>query len=191
MSGWLGEVQSGVVGCVKLLGFREDWRRHFDVSATGVARSFIGVVLALPGFAFTAMSINHLAAENPTMVGTDVSISVTEFLLVWVRFWFLFPVVAAITVMVLGAKDRFSSWLVVHNWMVFTSIYFQASLWALYMSGLFNAEALLGIMGIFFMARFLIHWRVAIGSLGLPLAMASAAAAIPLVADMIMQELVA
>jgi hypothetical protein len=67
MIGWITRSAPGVTGCFALLTFKEDWRKHFDVSSEGVGRSFLGVILAIPAFAFTVASANHLVAENPSI----------------------------------------------------------------------------------------------------------------------------
>ncbi len=191
MNGLIAEIESNVRGCFAILSFREDWRRHFDMTTRGVARSFLGVVLALPAFVFTAFSVNHLVAENPTLVMAEATIPVAEIAMIWARFWLVFPIMAAIAVIALNTRHRYSSWLVTHNWMVFTLIHIQALLWAIYMAGLISASGLLSIMSFYLMARFLVHWRVAVVSLGLPFGLSIAAAGIPLAADLIVRGLLA
>lgn len=187
----INEARQGVIGCFKLLAFREDWRSHFDVSAGGVGRSFAGVILALPAFAFSVASVNHLVAENPTLAGADAGFQIGEAVLVWIRFWLLFPLVAAATAMLLKVTDRYAKWLVVHNWTVFTLIHIQAFFFALYMAGLADGAALASLLAVYQLARLLVHWRVAIGALGLPAVMSAAAAAIPLLVEQLFMFLVA
>ena len=191
MSVLLNEARQGVIGCFKLLAFRNDWRSHFDVSTRGVARSFAGVVLALPAFVFTVASVNHLVAENPTLADGGAGFQIGEAVLVWARFWLLFPLVAVATAMLLKVTDRYAKWLVVHNWTVFVLIHIQAFFFALYMAGLADAAALAALLGIYQLARLLVHWRVAIGALGLPAVMSAAAAAIPLLVEQLFMFLIA
>ncbi len=191
MIGLITETRAAMVGCLKVLTLKDDWRDHFDVSTEGVARSFAGVILAIPAFAFTVGSANHLVATEPTLVAPDAAISLGETFLIWARFWILFPLAAALTAMLLGLSKRYASWLVVHNWMTFALIHIQAVFWALYMAGLADARSFVAFLGTYQVMRLLIHWRVAIASLGLPMGISVAAAGIPLVADLIMRTLLA
>ncbi len=185
------EARQGVIGCFRLLAFRDDWRGYFDVSPGGVARSFAGIILALPAFAFAVAGVNHLVAETPTAAAPDAGFDLTEAVLVWIRFWLLFPLIAAATALLLGVTDRYAKWLVVHNWMVFVLIHIQAFCFVLYMAGLADAAALASLLTIYQLARLLVHWRVAAGALGLPVVMAGAASAIPLIVEQIFIHLIA
>jgi hypothetical protein len=191
MNGLIAEVRAAMAGCLKVLTFKEDWRDHFDVSSEGVMRSFLGIILALPAFMFTVNSANYLVASEPTMVDGDAMITVGEAVLIWARFWLVFPIVAAGTVMLLGASNRFASWLVVHNWMTFALIHFQALFWALYVAGLADARSFVAFLGTYQILRLLVHWRVALATLGISLPLSVAAAGIPLVADIIIRTLLA
>jgi len=183
MISWIHEVRAGLTGCFALLTFKDDWRKHFDVSAQGVGRSFIGIILAVPAFAFTVASANHLVAENPMLVAPGSEITLAEAALIWLRFWFLFPIVAAGTAMVLKVSDRYAKWLVVHNWMVLALIHVQALMWAFYMAGFADAQSFVALLGSYTFLRLFVHWRVAAGALGVSIWLAAAAAGIPLVAD--------
>jgi hypothetical protein len=191
MIGWVNEVRAGVTGCFALLTFKDDWRKHFDVSAEGVGRSFLGVILAIPAFAFTVASANHLVAENPDLVTAEARITLMESALIWLRFWFLFPIVAAGTAMLLRVSDRFAKWLVVHNWMVFTLIHIQALFWAFYMAGLADAQSFVALLASYTFLRLFVHWRVAAGALGVPVWLAAAAAGIPLLTDTVVRMVLA
>lgn len=177
------DMRSGVVGVFALLAFRPDWRKHFDVSAEGVARSFAGVILALPAFIFLIVGVNYFYAENAAYYTSDVSYSLMDAVLSWARFWLLFPVVAAAVVMMMGLKDRYASWLVVHNWTVFVLVHIQALLLALYPAGLADPAAIGQVMSLYGFLRLFVHWRVAHGAMGVPPFLAAAAAGIPLIID--------
>ena len=176
-------MRSGVAGVFALLTFRPDWRKHFDVSAEGVARSFSGVILALPAFFFLIVGVNYFYAENAAAYTADMRFTLVDAVISWARYWLLFPVVAAGVVMVMGLKDRFASWLVVHNWTVFVLVHVQALLLALYPAGLADPGAIGQAMTLYSLLRLFIHWRVAQGAMGLPPIMAAAAASIPLIID--------
>lgn len=176
-------MRSGVVGVFALLMFKKDWRKHFDVSAEGVARSFSGVILALPAFAFLIYGVNYFYAENAAAYSSEMRFTLLDAVISWARFWLLFPVVAAGVVMVMGLKDRFASWLVVHNWTVFVLVHVQALLLALYPAGLADPGAISQAMSLYGMLRLFVHWRVAHGSMALPPVMAIVAAGIPMIID--------
>lgn len=177
------DMRSGVVGVFALLMFKKDWRKHFDVSAEGVARSFSGVILALPAFAFLIIGVNYFYAENAIAYTSDMHFTLLDAIISWARFWLVFPVVAAAVVMVMGLKDRFASWLVVHNWTVFVLVHIQALLLALYPAGLADPGAISQAMMLYGLLRLFVHWRVAQGAMGIPPIMAAAAASIPLILD--------
>lgn len=179
----LEDAKAGVRGVFALLAFRDGWRSHFDVSAEGVTRSFAGVVLALPAYVFLIVSANHFVAENPDLVSADASVTLLSAAISWARFWLLFPILAAGMVWLLGAKDRYAPWLVVHNWTVFVLVHVQALIWALYGAGLADPAALAALVSLYQFLRLFIHWRVAHGALGLPPGLAAAAAGVPLVID--------
>ena len=177
------DMRSGVVGVFALLMFKSDWRKHFDVSAEGVARSFSGVVLALPAFAFLIFGVNYFYADNVDVYASDFRYTLLDAVISWARFWLLFPVVAAIVALVMDLKDRFASWLVVHNWTVFVLVHIQALLLALYPAGMADAGAIAQTLMLYSILRLFVHWRVAQGAMGLPPIKAAAAAAIPLIMD--------
>ncbi|MFW6412756.1 MAG: hypothetical protein ACOC0V_01340 [Oceanicaulis sp.] len=179
----LAETASSMRGVWRMLTFRSDWKTYFNVTETGVARSFLGVILALPAFALMVAAVNHFAAENPAIASMEARITLGEAALIWARFWLVFPVLAAVMAMVLSVRDRFASWLVVHNWAVFSLIHLQAAYWALYAAGLADAQALGSLVAIYQIVRLFVHWRVAHAALGLPIGLSTLAAAVPLVAD--------
>ncbi|XBQ16449.1 MAG: hypothetical protein ABL308_00900 [Oceanicaulis sp.] len=179
----LAETLASARGVWRMLTFRSDWKSYFNVTETGVARSFLGVVLALPAFALLVASVNHFAAENPAIASAEARITGIEALAIWARFWLVFPVLAAIMAMVLNVRGRFASWLVAHNWAVFVLIHLQAAYWALYAAGLADAQALGSLVAIYQMVRLYVHWRVAHAALGLPIGLSTLAAAVPLIAD--------
>lgn len=185
----LNEARLGVRGVFALLGFRPGWRAAFNVSRDGIARSFIGLVAALPAFWFMIEAVNFYAAENPDLSSAETFVTPGEAVVTWLRFWVLFPVVAWLVCLMMDLKDRFAAWLVVHNWTVFVLVHVQALFWALYMAGLADPASLGALLGVYQFARLLVHWRVAQGALGLPPGLAAAAAGVPLIADLLLLRL--
>ncbi|WBQ09084.1 hypothetical protein L2D01_09270 [Hyphomonadaceae bacterium ML37] len=188
----LADASLRVRGVFAMLAFRPGWRGHFDVTPLGVGRSFNGVILALPAFYLTVAGFNALAADNPALYGPDAATtSFGEAAGAWLRIWGLFPLTAFLTVAILGIRERLGAWLAVHNWAVFVLLHVQALIWALYLAGLANATAVQGLLSLYMLARYFVHWRVAHGALGLPPVLAGAAAAIPLVIEAIVIALLA
>lgn len=179
----LRHMQEGVSGVIALLGFKPDWRKHFDVSVDGVAYSFAGVFLALPAYVFLIACINYLVAENPMLFSPEATISLAEMAMGWARFWLLFPITAALMCYLLGVQDRFASWLITHNWTVFLLVHVQLLIFMLYPLGLADSTAIGSALSLYTLLRIVIHVRVAHASLGLPIPYAVAAAAIPMMID--------
>jgi len=188
----LADANRRVRGVFAMLAFRPGWRGHFDVTPLGVGRSFNGVILALPAFYLMVAGVNALVADNPALYGPDAATtSFGEAAGAWLRIWGLFPLTAFLTVAILGIRERLGAWLAVHNWAVFVLLHVQALIWALYLAGLANATAVQGLLSLYMLARYYVHWRVAHGALGLPPVLAGAAAAIPLVIEAIVIALLA
>ncbi len=185
----LHHMRAGVAGVFALLIFKTGWREHFDVSVKGVGLSFSGIVLGLPAFTLLIMSIHFFVADNAVSLDADASVSLFDAVLIWARFWLVFPLISASMVMLLQVKNRYAGWLVVHNWTVFVLIHIQAFLLALYPAGLINSEVLGAAISFYQLARPLVHWRVAHGALGLSPLQSAIAAAIPLIIDLILLEL--
>jgi len=191
MRALLAEARGGVAGTAALLAFRQDWRKHFNVSVQGAGRSFSGAVLALPAYALMILSVNYFVGANPDMMSAESRIETGEAALAWLRFWLVFPLAAAGTALAMKLSAQFTVWLIAHNWAVFTLIHVQALVWLLYAAGMLSAEALLGLIGLYQIARVFVHWRIAAAALGLPPVMAGAAAAIPLLADFLILWMIA
>lgn len=181
----LTQARMGVRGVFLLLAFKPDWTRYFNPTQTGVIRSFAGVILAFPAFWFLISSANFFMAENPTSGGEADFVTPVEMVVIWARFWLLFPVVAFAVCQVLGVRERFFAWLVVHNWTVFVLLHVQVLIWALYMAGIADAQIAGALLAFYQIVRLFVHWRVAHGALGLSPGLAAAAAGIVLIVDLI------
>ncbi|MEQ8433164.1 MAG: hypothetical protein RIA71_02895 [Oceanicaulis sp.] len=181
----LTEVRLGVRGVFLLLAFKPDWTRYFNPAQAGVIRSFAGVILAFPAFWFLISSANFFMAENPTSGGAEDFVTPVEMAVIWARFWLIFPLVAFAVCQVMGVRERFFAWLVVHNWTVFVLLHVQVLIWALYMAGIADAQIVGALLAFYQIARLFVHWRVAHGALGLSPGLAAAAAGIVLIVDLI------
>ena len=183
MIAYLREARTATLGVFLMIAFRKDWRKHFDVSPGGVARSFMGLILALPAFIFTVYAIGYFVAQNPSLVGPDSGLDTGEAALTWARYWLLFPIVAALTTLAAGLTHKFAAWVVVQNWTVFVLVHIQALIFALYPAGLADPAALGLLSQIYILARMLAFWRVAAAALEASPLFAAALAGIPFLAD--------
>ena len=179
----LRDARTATVGVFRLIAFRKDWRSYFDISPAGVARSFSGIVLAAPAFIFTVYAIGYFVAENPALTGPDSGLDRTEAALTWVRYWLLFPIVAALTTLAAGLTGKFAAWVVVQNWTVFVLVHIQAVIFALYPAGLADPASLSQLSLLYIVARMLAFWRVAAGALEVSPLYAAALAGIAFLAD--------
>ncbi|MEO1040154.1 MAG: hypothetical protein AAFX09_11460 [Pseudomonadota bacterium] len=181
----IGETRSGLTGVAKLIAFRPDWKTHFDISGTGVARSFLAALVGLPAFVLIVAGANYFVAANPQLSAQDpdAGFTLVEAGVHYLRLWLVFPLAAALTVRLLGLQAAFGPWLVVHNWTVCMLLMLQGFFWALYAAGIADAGSLGAVLSFYTMARLLAHWRVAAGALDLGWGPAAAAAGIPVVLD--------
>lgn len=170
-------------GLTRLLGFKPDWRGYFDISVDGVVRSFGAALLALPAYALFVLAANYFVAGNAPQ--TEAYYTAFEAALSYLRIWIVFPLVAAFVTVVLGVKHRFAAWLVVHNWTVFALLHVFTLFFVLYAAGLADAAALALMVQFYQLARLLVHWRVACAALQLGPLQGAAAAAIPILAEMV------
>ncbi|MGX6648829.1 hypothetical protein ACWCOP_12910 [Maricaulaceae bacterium MS644] len=179
------EARRSVRGVFQLMAFKPDWTRYFNPTQPGVVASFAGVALAFPAFWFLIASANFFMAENPASGGAAAFVTPVEMAVIWARFWLLFPLVAFAVCQLMGVRERFFAWLVVHNWTVFVLLHVQALIWALYMAGIANAQLVGALLAFYQIVRLFVHWRVAHGALGLSPGLAAAAAGIVLIVDLI------
>lgn len=188
----LADANLRVRGVFAMLAFRPGWRGHFDITPLGVGRSFNGVILALPAFYLMIAGVNALVSANPAIYGPDAATTgFDDAAGAWLRIWGLFPLTAFLTLAIVGLRDRLGAWLAVHNWAVFVLLHVQALIWVLHLGGLAHAAAVQGLLALYTLARFYVHWRVAHGALGLPPVLAGVAAAIPLLIEAIVIALLA
>lgn len=181
----IGEAREALSGVAMMMAFRPGWRAKFDVSAAGVARSFLAALVSLPAFALIVAGANFLVASDPEIAlrDPDAGFTLAEAAIHYVRLWIVFPLVAALTVQLVGAKAAFGPWLVVHNWTVCALLMFQGALWALYVAGMADEASLSAVLAVYAGLRLIAHWRVAAGALGLGWGPAAMAAALPVMAD--------
>ena len=167
----------GLAGVLRLLTFRPEWAERFDVSASGVARSFFAAAFALPCLFFIIAARERMALE---LGASPPDMPAVYYVLGYTLPWLLFPGFAAIVTILTGRREAFGPWIVVHNWAVLFLFMSQAFIYVLYMAGLADAgSAVRLVRDIYMPLRLIVHWRVAVGSLGLPWPIATGAAVIP------------
>jgi hypothetical protein len=183
MKALIDDARTAIGGVFRLMAFREDWRSAFDVSADGLVRSFAAVLICLPAYAFLVAALNHFVVSNPDLAPEAATMGLGEAALQYARLWLLFPLVAALVVLVLGRRRALVPWIVVHNWTVVALIHLQVLIWALNAAGLVDGAVLASLLSFYQLVRLFAHWRVALGALDVGPVTAGAAAAIPLIAD--------
>lgn len=183
------EARAGTIGVFRMLSFQKGWQSCFNPSAGGVARSFAGIFLSLPAYIFTIYAIDFTVAESSQANDPDAGLNTIEAILTWVRYWLLFPIMAALTSLAAGLTQRYGAWLVVQNWTVFVMVHIQALLYALYVAGLADLAALAQLMSLYILLRGLAFWRVAAAALEVRATYAVALAGIPFLADFGMRAL--
>lgn len=183
------EARAGTLGVFRMLAFQEGWQSYFNPSAAGVGRSFSGIVLSLPAYAFTVFAIDFTVAQSSQANDPDAGLNAMEAALTWARYWLLFPIMATLASAAAGLTQRLGPWLVVQNWTVFVMVHIQALIYALYVAGLADLAALAQLMSLYIFLRALAFWRVAAAALEVRASFAVALAGIPFLADFGMRAL--
>ncbi|MGF1462592.1 MAG: hypothetical protein ACFB2Z_05430 [Maricaulaceae bacterium] len=170
----LDELSHAWTGLRAIIGFQSDWTARFDVSATGVIRSF-GAVFAwgLPLFALVFMAQNRLILANPEFGAEERSFvyGVLSYLLLWAHF----PLVAAVLLQIIGRMDKLFTYLVVHNWAVLLILFLESFVWAGQALGVsLETASALTIVTLCF--GLYLHCRVASVTLAVPAGVAIGAA---------------
>jgi len=176
----LAEAWVGLKGIYYLLMFRENWEQNFDFSLRGLWHSFAAILLVLPLIGLIMIGGYYAGSRDFFPV----------FMVSYTLSWLIFPIAAAIAVSVLGVRQNFIPWVVMHNWGVIPLYGLQALFWTLHVAGLADVD----MLGLLFFAygpiRLLIHWRIAYAALGVPTITAAMAAAVPVIASEILYEAV-
>ena len=160
------DIFAGVAGIIRLLRFRDDWRDCFDVSASGLARSFGALIFAAPlaFFFYAGFDRLRLALDAPVE-----PVPLYQDAILFALPWLTFPLIAAACVRAVAKPDAFAPWVVVHNYAVLT-LYLVVSIFiALFLTGFLSAGMAALVLGpLYQIFRLGVHWRVATGATGLP-----------------------
>ncbi len=186
MTGLAERFRHATAGLYAMMAFKPGWRARFDVSFDGMIASFGGALIALPAFALIVLGSNHFIAAHPDIVDPTAQVGLWGAAGQYARIWLLFPPVALLVCLVLGLKTELAAWITVHNWAVAVLLWIQALIWMLHAAGIIGLEMLSFLLALYQVLRLVVHWRVAMGALGLHWGIAAGAACIPLIVDAIL-----
>ncbi|WP_019959955.1 hypothetical protein [Woodsholea maritima] len=192
ISSSLRDIKPALIGFGKLMAYQDGWRDYFDVSTAGVLRSFSAAIWSLPIFILYYFCVNYFLSGLAPVDGEPIAtLGLLDGVLTFVRIWVAFPIIAFVTVRILGLEALLGPWLSVHNWTVFILLHFTGFVWLIYAAGLIDENGVLIFNGFFYpVVRLFVHYRVAEGALGCHWTTALAAAGIPLVADWLLIQLI-
>jgi len=172
----IAEAWIALKGVYFLLMMKENWAENFDFSLRGLWHSFSAVLFVLPLIGLVMIGGYYAGGRD----------FVPVFVVSYTLSWLIFPLAAAIAVSVLGVRQNFTPWVVLHNWGVVFLYGLQAIFWTLHVAGLADME----MLGLLFFAygpiRILVHWRIAYAALGVPTITSAMAAAVPVIASEIL-----
>ena len=161
----------------KALTFKKDWQSGLDVSTRGLWHSFAAALICLPFFL--------LILSGGSRIG--LTEQVAPFWWHFLLSWPVFLIVAGLITRVVGATERFTPWVVMHNWGVVWLYGLLAVMWSLQIAGLINVTTL-GVLLVFVYdyVRLLVHWRIAYLALGTPTITSALIAAVPILVSEIL-----
>lgn len=169
----IAEAWLALIGAVRALTFKDDWARNFDMSVSGLWHSFFAAFVALPLVVFIFVNVQH----------QGVDFDAGHFYVRYAISWLIFPIAAALTVTLLGVRENFVPWLILHNWTVVLLYGLLSLVWALRTSGLMDQMLYEVFVFFYFYLRILVHWRVAYATLGVPTITSALAASVPMLAQ--------
>ena len=126
------DARRGLAGVLLLLAGRRDFHDYFDVSSSGMIRSFIAAAIALPLSAFSAGVANAVAVSAE---GGEPPYAFTFVVARWLVAWVYFPPLAALLTRVIGRNEAFAPWVVLNNWTHLLIVILQALAFALVLAG--------------------------------------------------------
>jgi hypothetical protein len=123
----LADARQALRGVLEMLAGRSDFHARFDVSPAGFRRSFAAAVLAIPFWAFTVLVQNEIARQSAEQLGPPIEpYTLTYAIVRWAAIWAHFPLLAALVTAILGRREGFAPWVVVHNWTHLAFVIVQA-----------------------------------------------------------------
>ena len=106
-----------LLGIFAVLGTWPQWERYFDLSRSGLKRSFVALSLSL---APIWLIIHGIQSERAKGLEQDIILpSVLSFILIVGVWLFSFPMLAYLFGMLWEKMDRVRPWMITRNWTVF------------------------------------------------------------------------
>jgi len=170
----------GLNATYKALTFKPGWHGELDVSMAGFWRSFAAII---PSVVMLWLILLGQSSAGYTIPLASVMLS-------FAVSWLVYPGVAAVVCTALGVRDKFVPWVVMMNWGRAWLYIVLGFLWMLRTSGLVGTALPELFLILFQYIRFLVYWRLAYVSLGLPTITAAFAGAVPLIVSWIATALV-
>lgn len=179
----LAEAALAMSGVGRILLFRPDWHERFNLTASGLYRSFAAILIGLPVYALLQVFFARLTAATP------VELPIWYYLADLARLWLLFPFVAALAVTVTGTKRDYAAWLTVRNWSVLAQTSLVTLVAAAAVAGLAD-QTLLAVFFVFFYPAFLtvLHLSIAFAVLRGTWQRVAGAGVIVVLADFVSRE---
>ncbi len=174
-------------GVFAMLAFREDWRKHFDVSMDGLWASFSAALWGLPFFVLTVWAQNDLVRE---LASDSEAARTTGFLhaaILYFALWAYFPPIAHIFCRSFKIDASFAPWVVVHNWTVLMLVILQGLISLLLIGGILSAEAYISLRTSYLFLAIFAHCRAAVGALDAPWSLAIGGACVTIILWLMMQ----
>ena len=111
------DAKRAIPGVIRMLAGDQEYRASFDVSPGGVIRSFFAAICAIPFAGFEAGVTNALARARSFEGETVLEpYSLALIAVRWLVVWAYFPFFAALVTRLVGRREHFAPWVVVHNW---------------------------------------------------------------------------
>ena len=179
----LAEAAFAMSGIGRILLFRPDWHEKFDLSEKGLIRSFGAILISLPVYLLMQAFFGQLAPETAALYPA------WYYLVDLARLWILFPIAAAVAVIVTGLKKDYAAWLTVRNWSVLAQMILVTIVAATAVAGL-SGQAAIGIFFVLFYPAFLtvLHLSIAFVVLRGPWPRVAGAALIVLLSDFLSRQ---
>ena len=109
----IARVQAKMDGVIGMLGFREDWRRAFDVSPDAFWGSFMAAAWGLPFFIISILVQSELITDIADQSGeTPPTVGLFYVVVLYALMWGYFPVIAKIFTDVVGLREGFMPWVI-------------------------------------------------------------------------------
>lgn len=153
-------------GFLKVMGLDSDWRRFFDLTRTGLQRSFLTIPLSLPFYYLCALALHQqrslVLASNPDGgASAPVLIAPLPFVLICLAFGFSFSALAFAVSRAFGKADTLRAWITIRHWGFFFMIVLASFLLGLTFIGLVTFPMVLPFLFILYLGTLAVDIRIA------------------------------